>query len=74
MDCIDLAEGDDQWSSYEHDKETSSSVGLWRWYTDIKTTILNVIYRTVFHLKHKVSENWFCLRLQAAGGVTVTRD
>jgi hypothetical protein len=27
-------------------------------------TIVDIIHHPVFHLKHDVSETWFCLRLQ----------
>jgi hypothetical protein len=39
-------------------------VGLWRWYINITITILDIIHRPVFYLKHGVSEAGFCLRLQ----------
>jgi hypothetical protein len=40
------------------------SVGLWRWYINITITILDIINRPVFYLKHNVSETGFFLRLQ----------
>jgi hypothetical protein len=40
------------------------SIGLWRWYINITITILGIIHRPVFYLKHDVSETGFCLRLQ----------
>jgi hypothetical protein len=40
------------------------SIGLSRWYINITITILDIIHRLVFYLKHDVSEAGFCLRLQ----------
>jgi hypothetical protein len=40
------------------------SAGLWRLYIIITITGLYFIYRPAFHLKHKVSETGFCLRLK----------
>jgi hypothetical protein len=40
------------------------SIGLWRWYIDITITILDIIHRPVFYLKHDVSETGLCLRIQ----------
>jgi hypothetical protein len=40
------------------------SIGLWRWYINISITILDIILRPVFYLKHDVLETGFCLRLQ----------
>jgi hypothetical protein len=40
------------------------SVGLWRRYINITITILDIIDRPAFYLKHNVSETGFCLRLQ----------
>jgi hypothetical protein len=40
------------------------SVGLWRWYINITITILDIIQRHVFYLKHEVAETEFCLRIQ----------
>jgi hypothetical protein len=40
------------------------SIGLWRLYINITITILDIIHRPVFHLKHNVLNNEFCLRLQ----------
>jgi hypothetical protein len=42
------------------------SIGLWRWYINITITILDIIYRLVFYLKHGLSETGFCLPLQVA--------
>jgi hypothetical protein len=39
-------------------------VGLWRWYINITITILDIIHRPVFYLKHDVSETGFYLRLK----------
>jgi hypothetical protein len=41
------------------------SIGLWRWYINITITILDIIQRPAFYLKHDVSETDFCLRLEA---------
>jgi hypothetical protein len=38
-------------------------IGLSRWYINITITILDIIHRPVFYLKH-VSETGFCLCLQ----------
>jgi hypothetical protein len=35
------------------------SIGLWWWYIDITITILDIIHRPVFYLKHDVSEMEF---------------
>jgi hypothetical protein len=40
------------------------SIGLWRWYINITITIVDIIHRLVFYLKHVASETGFCLRLQ----------
>jgi hypothetical protein len=40
------------------------SIGSWRWYINITITILDIMHRPVFYLKHDVSETGFCLRLQ----------
>jgi hypothetical protein len=40
------------------------SVGLWRWYINRNVTVLYVIHRNVFYLKHSVLETAFSLRLQ----------
>jgi hypothetical protein len=40
------------------------SIGLWRWYINITITILDIIHRPVFYLRHDVSETGFYLRLQ----------
>jgi hypothetical protein len=40
------------------------SVGLWRWYINITITILKIVYRTLFYLKHNNSETVFCLLFQ----------
>jgi hypothetical protein len=40
------------------------SIGVWRWYINITITILDIIHRTVFYLKHGVSETGLCLFLQ----------
>jgi hypothetical protein len=40
-------------------------IGLWRWYSNVTLTILDIIHRPVFYSKHKVSETGFCLLLQA---------
>jgi hypothetical protein len=40
------------------------SIGLWRWYINITITILDIIHRPVFYLKHDVSETGFCLHLR----------
>jgi hypothetical protein len=32
------------------------SIGLWRWYINITITILDIIHRSAFYLKHDVSE------------------
>jgi hypothetical protein len=42
------------------------SVGLWRWYINITTTILDISHRSVFCLKYNVSVTGFCLRLLVA--------
>jgi hypothetical protein len=39
-------------------------VGLWRWYINITITILDIIHRPVFHLRHDDFGTWFCLRLK----------
>jgi hypothetical protein len=39
------------------------STGLWRWYINVTTTILDIINRPIFYLKLNVSETGFCLRL-----------
>jgi hypothetical protein len=36
----------------------------WQWYINVTTTILGIIFRPNFHLKHNVSETGFCLHLQ----------
>jgi hypothetical protein len=41
------------------------SIGLWRWYINITITILDIIHRPVFYLKHDVSKTGFYFRLQA---------
>jgi hypothetical protein len=40
------------------------STGLWRWYTNITITVLDIIYRPVFYLKHDISETGMWFRLQ----------
>jgi hypothetical protein len=40
------------------------SIGLWRRYINITITILDNIHRSLFYLKHTVSETGFRLRLQ----------
>jgi hypothetical protein len=40
------------------------SIGSWRWHIDIIITILDIIHRPVFYLKHNVSDTGLCLRLQ----------
>jgi hypothetical protein len=40
------------------------STGLWRWYINLATTILDIIQRSVLYLKHNVSETGFWLRLR----------
>jgi hypothetical protein len=51
------------------------SVGLWRWLIiNITITILDIIHRPVFCLKHNVSETGFCLRLQLQPTQVVPTD
>jgi hypothetical protein len=40
------------------------SVGLWRWCINTTITILDIIHRPVFYLRHYVSETGFFLSLQ----------
>jgi hypothetical protein len=40
------------------------SIGFWWWYINITITILDIIHRPVFYLKHNVSETAFCPNLQ----------
>jgi hypothetical protein len=40
------------------------SIGLWRWYINVTITILDIIHRPNFYLKHDYLEAGFCLRLQ----------
>jgi hypothetical protein len=40
------------------------SIGLWRWYINITITVLDIIHRPVFYLKHNFKETGFCLSLQ----------
>jgi hypothetical protein len=40
------------------------SIGLWRWNNNITITIVDIIHRPAFYLKHDVSDTGFCLRLQ----------
>jgi hypothetical protein len=40
------------------------SIGLWRWYSNIIISVLDIIRRPVFYLKHQVSNTEFCLCLQ----------
>jgi hypothetical protein len=35
------------------------STGLWRWYINITITILDIMHRPVFYLKHDISETGF---------------
>jgi hypothetical protein len=42
------------------------SIGLWRWYSNTTITILGIIHRPVFYLRHDASETGFCLHLQKA--------
>jgi hypothetical protein len=38
-------------------------MGLWRRYINITISILDIIHRPAFYLKHKVLETGFCLRI-----------
>jgi hypothetical protein len=49
--------------SIKHSEE-ERSIGLWRRYINATITILDIIDRFVFYLKHDVSEIVFFLRLQ----------
>jgi hypothetical protein len=40
------------------------SIGLRQWYINIAISILSIIHRPVFYLKHDISETGYCLRLQ----------
>jgi hypothetical protein len=40
------------------------SIGLWRRYSNITNTVLDIIHRSVFYWNHDVSKTGFCLRLQ----------
>jgi hypothetical protein len=46
-------------------KNATRSIGLWRWYINTTITILDIIHRPIFYLKH-VSETGFCLLLSWA--------
>jgi hypothetical protein len=50
------------------------SIGLWRWYINITVTIVDIILRPVFYLKHYVSQTGFCLRLQVEPTQLVPKD
>jgi hypothetical protein len=39
------------------------SIGLWRWYINIITTILDIIHRPVFYSKYNISDTGFFTRL-----------
>jgi hypothetical protein len=40
------------------------SIGLWRWYSNIAITILDIIHRPVLYLKHNTTETGSYLRRQ----------
>jgi hypothetical protein len=40
------------------------SIGLWRLYITITITVLNIIDRPAFYLKHNILETEFCLSIQ----------
>jgi hypothetical protein len=37
------------------------STDLWRWYINVTTTILDIIHRSVFYLKHSGERGWLYL-------------
>jgi hypothetical protein len=41
-----------------------SSKGLWRWHSNLDVTVLDIIHRPLFYLKHSIWEIGSCLRLQ----------
>jgi hypothetical protein len=45
-------------------QQVNASYSLWRWYINITTSILDIIRRHVFYLKHEVLGTKFCLCLQ----------
>jgi hypothetical protein len=47
---------------------------FWRWYINIIITILDIIHRPVFYLKHNVWETGFCPCLQVEPNQTGTID
>jgi hypothetical protein len=49
------------------------STDLWRWYINITITILDIIHRPVFYLKHDCSETGFCLKSNSFCWVHLSR-
>jgi hypothetical protein len=37
---------------------------MYLWYINITTTILDIVYRPIFYVKHDVSKTGFCLHPQ----------
>jgi hypothetical protein len=48
-------------------------MGLGRWYINITITILDIIHRTVFYLKHDVSEFYHSLQVEPTQLSTIDR-
>jgi hypothetical protein len=49
---------------YRRKWTSESCIRLWRWYINITITILDIVHRSVFYLKLKVSETGICLLLE----------
>jgi hypothetical protein len=59
-----LRESHVQSYSNKENNLTLRSIGLWRWYVNITITILNIIHRPLFYLKHDISETGSHLRFR----------